>query len=464
MKTTKRFVATSFNDYKTLEKKLEAYASKGLILKKKGLFFGNFEKTQPQNLKYAIAFFGDDPVFNPQYKENKQNFFDYAKAAGWDFVCASNQMQIFSSSLENPASFDTDATEQLNHIHRAMKKSLIPSQMLMLLAFLFNFIVRFDDFRNHPARFLSSNMDLLFLLMTAIIILSSSSTLIDYYLWYFRCKKFIALGGTSLVQVKPLKRYLDYVYLICLNIILIFMIASISLIRPVFVISTLGQLPFCFLICWISSTILKRCKYSARTNKIISSFFVLLGSLVYFAFIFHIIDTFDLEKPSNNPYTLVQWTQSKYGNGEYRLYHDDLPLTCEDLYGPSDFQYYSYEANTEKSPLLHITHYEQTSPPMQDGPPELSYQIYIPQFDFVKNLVIKDLIQIPEWSDLKLQRLDNAIFSTQEAYTFYDTDLATQSRGNYVLVYDNKIIHFIAEKPLDDAQIKTVKEKLVPLF
>ena len=125
----------NYNYYKEIEQKLERYAEKGLVLEKMGPYLWTFKKAEPQNLKYTATFFAEGSVFNPQPTDNQQNYFDYAKAAGWDFVCEYNQMQIFSSSLENPPEFETDEKEMLENIHKCMKKSFVVSQLLMIVVF-----------------------------------------------------------------------------------------------------------------------------------------------------------------------------------------------------------------------------------------------------------------------------------------------------------------------------------------
>ena len=147
---------------------------------------------------------------------------------------------------------------------------------------------------------------------------------------------------------------------------------------------------------------------------------------------------------------------------EYRLYNDKIPITCEDLYGNIDFEYYSYEREEEDTPLLHRNHYSQTRPPMKNAPPELEYSIYKPKFEFVKNIVVSDLTKLDDWSDRKLETLDNAIFSTEKAYAFYyEEPNGKRFSGEYILVFTDKIVHIDAEAPFTDEQIEIVKSKLL---
>jgi hypothetical protein len=454
MKNTKRLMLMNYNYYKEIEKKLELYAKKGLFLEKMGPYFWTFKKTEPQNLKYTVTYFAEGSVFNPHPTDNQQTYFDYAKAAGWDFVCEYNQMQIFCSSLENPPEFETDEKEKLENIHKCMKKSFVISQLLMLLVFALNLFLRLNSLKRNPTDFLSSNIDLAALLMFISIILYSSYTLINYFMWYNKSKKSVDMGGFIIENFSKIRRYFEIGYLIFLFSLIGYMFIHLSTNTAFGIIAlSVAQLPLFALVFWGSITLLKRRKFSANANKIISTSLLILTGVLYLGFMFYSIPRFSFSERSNKPYTTV---------GEYRLYSDKIPLTCEDLYGHIDFEYYSYEADEENTPLLHRNHYSQTSPPMKNAPPELEYSIYEPKFEFVKNIVVSDLTKLNDWSDRKLETLDNAVFSTEKAYAFYYEEANGKLfSGEYILVFTDKIIHIDAETPFTDEQIEIVKSKLL---
>lgn len=454
MKNTKRLMLMNYSYYKEIEKKLELYAKKGLFLEKMGPYFWTFKKTEPQNLKYTVTYFAEGSVFNPHPTDNQQTYFDYAKAAGWDFVCEYNQMQIFCSSLENPPEFETDEKEKLENIHKCMKKSFVISQLLMLLVFALNLFLRLNSLKRNPTDFLSSNIDLAALLMFISIILYSSYTLINYFMWYNKSKKSVDMGCSIIENFNKTQRYFDIGYLIFLFSLVGYMFIHL-LTNTAFGIIALSvvQLPLFALVFWGSITLLKRRKFSANANKIISTSLLILTGVLYLGFMFYSIPRFSFSERSNKPYTTV---------GEYRLYSDKIPLTCEDLYGHIGFEYYSYEADEENTPLLHRNHYSQTSPPMKNAPPELEYSIYEPKFEFVKNIVVSDLTKLNDWSDRKLETLDNAVFSTEKAYAFYYEEANGKLfSGEYILVFTDKIIHIDAETPFTDEQIEIIKSKLL---
>ena len=463
MKNTKRLMLMNYNYYKEIEQKLELYAKKGLVLEKMGPYLWTFKKTEPQNLKYTVTYFAEGSVFNPHPTDNQQTYFDYAKAAGWDFVCEYNQMQIFCSSLENPPEFETDEKEKLENIHKCMKKSFVVSQLLMLVVFALNLFLRLNSLKRNPTDFLSSNIDLATFLMFFCIILYSSYTLINYYMWYNKSKKSVDMGGSIIENFNKTRRYFDIGYLIFLFSLVGYMFLHL-LTNTAFGIIALSvvQLPLFALIFWGSITLLKRRKISANANKIISISLLIITGVLYLGFIFYSIPRFSFSERSNKPYTTVDWEVYEGMTREYRLYSDKIPLTCEDLYGHIDFEYYSYEADVEDTPLLHKSHYSQTRPPMKNAPPKLEYSIYKPKFEFVKNIVVSDLTKLEDWSDRKLETLDNAIFSTEKAYAFYYEEANEKLfSGEYILVFTDKIIQIDAETSFTDEQIEIIKNKLL---
>ena len=282
-------------------------------------------------------------------------------------------------------------------------------------------------------------------------------------MWYKKSQISVAMGGSIIDNFNKIRRYFDIGYLIFLFSLVGYMFIHL-LTNTAFGIIALSvvQLPLFALVFWGSITLLKRRKISAKANKIISISLLILTGDLYLGFIFYSISQFSFTENSNKPYTFVDWVLYEGMTREYRLYNDKIPLTCEDLYGHIDFEQYSYEADEEDTPLLHRNHYSQTRPPMKNAPPELEYSIYKPKFQFVKNIVVSDLTKLDDWSDRKLETLDNNIFSTEKAFTFYYEDPnGKRFNGEYILVFTDKIIHIDAETPFTDEQVEIVKSKLL---
>jgi len=102
--------------------------------------------------------------------------------------------------------------------------------------------------------------------------------------------------------------------------------------------------------------------------------------------------------------------------------------------------------------------YRQDSLPAKDAPPRLEYDILEPQFKFVYHLAKKHLLEIPQWrEDISFESIDNEIFGTVEAYQQHYDDTPT---GEYILLFENKIIALNMEESPTTKQISIIKEKL----
>ncbi len=88
-------------------------------------------------------------MFDPSFTDNQLTYIEYARAAGWHFVTQFNQMQIFMSELDEPIPFETDEKEKLANIKKGMKKTFIPSMVLMIFDDLFPLAQTFGKINCH---------------------------------------------------------------------------------------------------------------------------------------------------------------------------------------------------------------------------------------------------------------------------------------------------------------------------
>ena len=465
MKTTcKKLMSLNYSYYKEIEKKLEARAKKGYILQKIGGTFWTFTKTEPQNLKYTVTYFDEGSIFNPHPTDNQLTYIEYAAAAGWDYVCEQNKMQIFSSSAENPTPFETDEKEQLKNIHTCMKKSFVFPEVLLLVMFLFNFVLRTESMFSRPTDFFSSKTDVItaFLFLDTIIFITYN--LINYYVWYYKSKKSVALGMGCVNTFSKKKKAFEILCLAISLFLLGYMVLELFEYTNYLLIAiAFAQVPIFALVYWGSIKLLKKFNVSAKSNKIISISLLILTSILYIFFIFFAISKFDFPERTYKQYTSVEWEIFEGETREHRIYQDEIPLTCQDLYGEIDYDQYSYLETLESTFLLSKKVYSQSSFMAEDPTPRLSYAIYTPKFEFVYDLIVSELTHIEGWMRVSPEPIDNAIFGTQKAYIFRyvygDTD---EYVGEYILLFDEEIIHIIADDPFTPEQTEVVKNALSP--
>jgi len=456
---TKRIMNFRFDRYEDAENKLEKLAAKGLFLEECGSFLWTFRKGEPKKIKYTVTYFSEGSVFNPDITDNQQTYFDYAKAAGWNFVTQFNQMQIFWSEADNMVPFETEEKEKLSNIRRCMKKSFIPSMIAMILVFVLNLIVQFNSFQLNPIDYLSDPIRLLSSSMILAATIYYIYSLMNYFLWLKRSEKSIALGGDCVKNSNIVYKIIDIIFMVFLFGILGYMFFHLASKTSWFgLVLSIAQVPVLMIVFWSTIKYFKKKKASATKNKVISFAILMFASFAYLTLLMAFIMQFGFGISNEAEYRTVDWQLSETESHEYRLYSDEIPLTSEDLYGPIDYIYYSYERETDNTFFLSKSLYRQDSPPAKDAPPQIEYEVLEPQYDFVYRLAKEHLLEIPDWRDnTTFETIDNKMFDTLEAYQRHYENTPT---GEYTLFFGDRIIILHMEEPLTTKQISIIKEKL----
>lgn len=463
----KKVMMFRFNDYKAIESKLEKMATEGLMLEKLGSTFWTFKKAEPKNLKYTVTYFSEASIFNPSATENQEAYFDYARESGWRFVAELNQMQIFCNEEENPVPFETDEREKFDNIKKCMKKNFLPSTVALILVFMLNLFAQYDSYRINPIDFLSEASRLfpvaIFLPTIAYLIY----TLIAYFVWCKQCEKSLEMGGTCVEKNHKYKTILD-VGLITYDVLLLswFLIDMFKNNNLPLIVLSIIYVPILALIYSCTIKVIKRRNKSARFNRVVSSVLLIVASFGYIGFVIIIVlgGKIPLDKKEN--YRTVNLKMTAGYIEEWRIYSEELPLTCEDLYGEIEYDNYSFEKETDSSIFLTRSQYSQLPLPEKNSPPEITYEILEPKFDFVFNIVVDSLKKIPSWSEKSIEPIENNIFNTVEAYEFYyENDKYNSGKeknytGEYLLVYQDRIISLKLEQPATEEQVFIIMEKL----
>lgn len=453
----KRLIKFRFYQCKDIENRLNELAKRGLFLEKCGSLFWTFNKGEPKNIKYAVTYFSEGSQFNPDITDNQQTYFEYAEAAGWNCVTQFSQMQIFSSRVENPVPFETDEREKLENIKKCMKKNFLPSTLALIFVFLLNLAVQFNSFRLNPIDFLSNASRLFPAAMCLAVICYDSYLLLDYFLWCKRSARSIDDGGACIEKPGNAHRIIDNIFMLCILGCFFWFLLDLASEGSWFILIVgTAQIPLLLFLFSSSINILKKKKTAAMKNRVISFTILILGVFVYLTLITTVIIQFDFLTESNSDYRTVTWSLTPTESHDYRIYSDELPLTCEDLYGSIDYDYYSCQKTVDSTLFLRKSSFRQDSLPAKDSPPELSYEILEPHFDFVYDLAKEQLLTIPQWrNEQSFKLVDNDIFDTVLAYQEYFGDLPT---GSYVLFFQDKIITLNMEEAPTHGQIGIIKE------
>ncbi|MEI3361749.1 MAG: DUF2812 domain-containing protein [Oscillospiraceae bacterium] len=133
MRNTKRELPLfSMYDHTGMERHLEEMAVQGWMLEKPPVSAGSTGGARHGASAMPSPIPPKASAYEPGPSEDKQIFQDYCAQAGWELVSDAAQMQIFRTEAENPLPIETDAAIQVDNIHRAMKRSFLPSHFALM--------------------------------------------------------------------------------------------------------------------------------------------------------------------------------------------------------------------------------------------------------------------------------------------------------------------------------------------
>ncbi|MDO4552565.1 MAG: DUF2812 domain-containing protein [Bacillota bacterium] len=201
MKDTKcELVLYSPYEYTAIEKHLEKMAAEGWLIQKIG--FGGwtyvYRRISPAKLHFTVSCYPQGAAFDMEIVSEEQKVFhEFCRRSGWQLACASSKVQIFYNEEENPTPIETDPRLKVDSIHRALKKSYLPSYWIIFFLFIFCGLALHPDLLRDPAALLSSPRELWRNFLLAIVLLYFPVELCRYYLWRFKAKKAAECGEFS---------------------------------------------------------------------------------------------------------------------------------------------------------------------------------------------------------------------------------------------------------------------------
>ncbi|MDF2804828.1 MAG: hypothetical protein K0S61_4733 [Anaerocolumna sp.] len=460
----RRFEQFILYDYTGIEIHLNKMAEKGWKLQKISPFYWEYGKIEPQNLTYAVTYFSEASEFNPYPTQNQRTFHNYCKNAGWNLVTEWAQMQIFITDQKDTIPIETEESVKLSAIHRAMKKNFIPSNIILLLLAVAQIIFSLHMIMNNPISNLTNNTTVCNIAMFIILFIQTLTNLFCYAVWYSRSKKAIGIGEpcTSINH--------GYRYISLFTTLLILIIVSLSMF-------SLSAKLFGWVSLWIFLNIgvliplvnkikktLKRAQASKRVNLSITIF-----SCVLLSIIFTIIMTMGLIKGLNagwiaNKPDATYTTTNSYGyTHTWDIYHDELPLTIEDLQNVN-YDHYSYKWTEDKSLLLSLSVGDQSSFPDDQNPPNINYEIVQVKIPILFDLCLKDYLDkynydfpMPEEERRQFKEIDAPLWQADAVYQLFNHE---REDDEYIICWSNRILYINFPTIPTADQISIAVEKL----
>lgn len=442
MKEIKRRLETfSFYDRTGLERHLARMAEKGWLLDKIGQFFWTYRKTEPQTLTFSVCYFPKASGFDPEPSEEQQTFYDFCEHTGWTLAASNAQLQVFYNARTHPVPIETDPVMELDAIHRAMKRSFLPSQLFLLAMSVLNGALLIARLVENPIGELASFGSLFtaggWLLVDLLVGVECGS----YFLWHRRAVR-AAERGEFLKSRSH--RKLQIAALVFLAVWLVFFMLSVftsgdRMMTALMVLMFLLYVPGVFLLVNGTKSLLKRKKVSAKVNRAATLAISLAGA---YAMVGVII--FGTLYGSSHGWFKEDEETYQYNGTTFTVYRDELPLTVEDLLDV-DCDGYSYERRWEKESLF-LGQYVMSQYPRYDEAnyremPDLDYTIVLVKAPFLYDLCRDTLMN--QWDDdwywdRTYIPVDASLWGAVEAYRENDAEYGPQNQ--YLLCYPDRIV------------------------
>lgn len=377
------------NDSEAMAQRLEQMAARGWLLEKvsnRGWFY---RRGEPGPVRYAITYFPEASIFDAALTQNQETYIDYCRAAGWELAAAYGPIQYFRSTRPDASPIETDEAVKLETIRRSMGKTFVLGYALLLVSAGLNLFLRLDGFRRDPLGFVSRTSNLTLTLLLAGMAVYCAAFLLDYLVWLTLSKRAVARGGACArvhtrarlwsgwalmaVCAVTLAGYVVDFAAPSTRWILLYSFAGIGLVLA-------GSQGVLYL--------LKRRGCSRGTTRAGFVITVVALSLLYATGIpLFVLRYMGGTRPDREPAYVYTGQTNTGGTYQTDVYLDELPITLEGLgFDVAESDHYSYEAETERSPLAAHSTYSQIPAKWGGGAPRLTYEVCAVRWGWLRRL------------------------------------------------------------------------------
>ena len=126
-------------DYEGIEEHLEKMAAKGWFLETAGNQIWKYREGEPAAVKYAVTYVPKASQFDPEPIAEQKTLEEFCREAGWEKVSDFLQAQIYMNRRSNPVPIETEEEVRLEVIRKAMKKSFVPANVVLVLLMILQF-------------------------------------------------------------------------------------------------------------------------------------------------------------------------------------------------------------------------------------------------------------------------------------------------------------------------------------
>lgn len=472
MKDVKRRVELySLYDRSGIEEHLTQMAEKGWLLEKIGTYLWTYRRIEPKALTFSVCYFPKASQFDPEPSEEQETFYDFCAHTGWVLAASNAQLQVFYNERPRPVPIETDPAEEVETVHRAMKKSFLPAQLLLLAVVVLNGGMFLSDLVEKPIETLSSPSSLFSCLCWIILLVLLVSETVTYFRWHWKAVKaarqgeFYGTKGHQKLQMASL--------LLLFSGLLYYFLSVLSsgsqMTRVLVILMFLIYVPGLFLLVNGIKGGLKKRGVSAGVNRVVT----FGGSVAIALLLIFGVTYLTLHGGSRGWFREDNTVTYEYHGRVYTLDRDPAPLTLEDLL-EGDFSHHTLRWQGTQSPLLgQYAGHQWPIGPVELFPEEfhLDYEVVLVKIPALYGLCRETkLHERDDWggSDPAWQGVyaptDPGPWGAEEAYQWTRGDGADSIRGNnqFLLFYPDRVVEISLqwEQAPTEAQMALVGEKL----
>lgn len=442
MRKSKRVIAQfTFFDRTGIQKFLEKQAQKGWMLEKISQYGWKFRRIEPQKIHFAVTYFPEASVFDPEPTENQKSFWDLCEYTGWKLVSHNAQMQIFCNERENPVPIETDPQTELETIEKSAKKSFLTGYYLLAGCGVLQLLLQMWQYFTDPLDYLSRNSSLFAVLCWGILLVMCLMEIIGYFKWRKKARKAIEENGIF----TETKGYRNIQLTLMWIIIAIFVVFLLSIEWKFAIIAVVSSIAVALTASavWAFSAFLKRFKVSAKANRIATIIAIIVMAFGFAGvLIFVVLDGVVASGWFNRQPAYTY----NYKGVEWNVYDDELPLMLQDFI-QTDYDGYSTSWYGDESLFL-AKHDAYQRPRMDDlDQPDLQYtmvKIKLPLlYNFAHKQMLKDFTQnhgvtAEEWEFYQhAVEISASEWGAEYAYQLYTGD---EPNHKYLLCYSDCIV------------------------
>ena len=182
MKNTKRKLEFfSFYDRTGMERHLEEMAQQGWMVERMENLWWVYRRCEKRPVHVAVSYDVQNSAFDPDGTEGEQE--ELCRHAGWQLVASVGKIRVYYNWEENPLPMETDPRMEVEGIHRAVKRSLLPFYGIYLLLGLFWVYDLVVDLMFDPIGRLSSSLQLSHGMCGILLLVLAGVELVGYYRW-----------------------------------------------------------------------------------------------------------------------------------------------------------------------------------------------------------------------------------------------------------------------------------------